>query len=266
MKKLLILLPLLFLFSCEKKSETNDDCIDQSAINPDLHCYAVYDPVCGCDGITYGNDCEAGIHGVKHFTPGACGCEYPYSGLVVDYISVHGCEKVISMADGTLLEPVNLPKDFTLNTGSQVQFNYRPVTTYPSQCGGGAMADIFCIKQFSCLPLAKPSLNYVVMKDQVHINKAQVSGDCLTINYSYAGGCGKHEFELRLLDHFCATPPLPPTTLQFVHEANGDVCQAFITEERSYDLSSVQEPGKNSVQVNLIDYHGKYNTTLTYTY
>ena len=72
MKKFLFLI-LIVVISCSKDKENDQKCIDESLIDVTSACIEIYDPVCGCNGITYPNSCYATtFNGVKSFTKGAC--------------------------------------------------------------------------------------------------------------------------------------------------------------------------------------------------
>lgn len=67
-------LTILFFVSFVCLSSTcnkNDKCVVGEPIL-DCLCTMEYDPVCGCNNVTYGNSCVASCSGVSSYSEGAC--------------------------------------------------------------------------------------------------------------------------------------------------------------------------------------------------
>ncbi len=60
----------ILLLSSKCGPEPYDDCILEP--QTDLICTTEYDPVCGCNYVTYANSCSAEAEGLAYYWSGAC--------------------------------------------------------------------------------------------------------------------------------------------------------------------------------------------------
>ena len=67
-----------------------------------------------------------------------------------------------------------------------------------------------------------------------------IEGDALAITLSYSGGCEDHEFTLVASDAFAGSYPVQ-LEVALAHEANGDRCQAYLTETYDFDLTPIRK-------------------------
>lgn len=72
-KIFIFLLMSFFTITFSSAQNPSDGCVDLNQIDSSVMCNFIYNPVCGCDGVNYGNDCEAENYGgVTSFTWGVC--------------------------------------------------------------------------------------------------------------------------------------------------------------------------------------------------
>ena len=74
MSRLLIYFTLVIIFlsigiSCKEEDSEEMECIEHEQKGA---CITLYEPVCGCNGKTYGNSCEAESRGITEYAEGAC--------------------------------------------------------------------------------------------------------------------------------------------------------------------------------------------------
>ena len=93
LKKLLFI---SFVISLCGAFRLNAQCIDSSMVQPGAYCDPQWIPVCGCDGITYRNDCFSRINGLTSWNYGICDAvDFDFNpNPPTDYINVNAIIKL----------------------------------------------------------------------------------------------------------------------------------------------------------------------------
>ncbi len=94
----------------------------------------------------------------------------------------------------------------------------------------------------SCEPIIfDPPFDLPFIGDPYEIDEIGLVENCVMVNLSYSGGCAEHDFELRASQSPLTVYP-PIINLVLSHDANGDMCEAYISDDiRLFDLNSIAE-------------------------
>lgn len=88
-----------------------------------------------------------------------------------------------------------------------------------------------------------------VEQDPVAFEHIEVEFNHLSMQVSYAGGCGAHTFQLCWNGVFLESDPVQ-VNVGLIHDAQGDSCEAVLTRSLDFDLSLLSS-----------SYAEKYKTT-----
>lgn len=80
------------------------------------------------------------------------------------------------------------------------------------------------------------------VKDNFDLNKVWLEGSTLHLSVSYGGVCGEHTFALYIYTYGFILESYPPQMdIVLVHDSQGDICKAYITEDLKFDISPITE-------------------------
>jgi hypothetical protein len=89
--------------------------------------------------------------------------------------------------------------------------------------------------------------------DPFDLKSIILKGDSVEITVGYSGGCKRHTFEIIWSETLSDTKP-PVTGFIILHDANGDMCEAYITETLAFSASNLADNiSLDTVYVNVLN-------------
>lgn len=179
-----------------------------------------------------------------------CPYEEEYEQAIITYAGapeVDGCGWLIMIGD-KYYHPVNLEKDFQVEN-LEVWLRVVDDSTV-FRCGRGGVE----YPSVRIVDIQRKSRDIKILEedqwdnlptDMFKLDSALVDGDTLRLLVGYSGGCRYHEFELWKLPPNSLDPP--PVEVFLSHNANGDMCEAYLTRWLAFCLKPIRERGKSSV-------------------
>ncbi len=187
-------------------------------------------------------------------------------GIVRDYTGLDGCGFIIELINGDKLEPVEInDENFVLMDGQRVILTYTELSNM-SICMVGKTVRIDSIRELECKDLNPYSAK--LPSDPFSLDTLGINGDCLGLALHYSGGCHEHDFSLTILPTMKNTSKGMLPVLALCHNANGDLCEAWIGDHVSFDISSLQNSNAHSTKFILVlNYEGSaYSKEIDYYY
>ncbi len=89
----------------------------------------------------------------------------------------------------------------------------------------------------------------IIEKDLLNVNGVEIDSDLLAFNISYSGGCREHKIELYGLKEIAESNPAQ-VTLMLSHNADNDMCEAYLTQKILFDLTALKNYLRDDHNIN----------------